>query len=123
MARAPMSGAMAQAIDSRGAEARPRRCNLARQDDRQAASLYQTFNGFAPTRMRRVRHSRLMPPVVVQLGQLRGLIYRSDKYKPSEPSTYIHFMETPAVLASNPEGTQLYIVGGHYRVTSRGIEG
>jgi hypothetical protein len=110
-----MSGAMAQAIDSR--------CNLPRQDDRQATTLYQKFNGFAPTGVRTVRHSRLMPPVVVQLGKLTGLIYRSDKYKPSEPSTYIHFLDAPAILASNPEGTQLYVVGGDYQVTARGIEG
>jgi hypothetical protein len=114
---------MAQAIDGHGARAGRCRCNLPRHDDRQATTLYQTFNGFAPTRMSTVRHSRLMPPVVVQLGELRGLIYRSDKHKPTRPSTYIHFMETPAILASNPEGTQLYIVGGDYRVTSRGIEG
>jgi hypothetical protein len=118
-----MSGATAPAIESGGVGAGPCRCNLPRQDDRQAAALYQTFNGFAPMDMRKVRHSRLMPPVVVQLGELTGLIYRSDKHKPSRPSTYIHFMETPAILASNPEGTQLYIVGGDYRVTSRGIEG
>jgi hypothetical protein len=115
-----MSGAIARAIDSGGAGAGP---YLSRQGDRKATALYQRFNGFAPTRVRTVRHSRLMPPVVVQLGELRGLIYRSDKYKPSEPSTYLHFMEAPAILASNPEGTQLYVVGGDYRVTSRGIEG
>jgi hypothetical protein len=118
-----MSGAMAQAIDGHGAGAGRCRCKLSRQDDGQATTLYQTFNGFAPTWMPTVRHSRLMPPVVVQLGELRALIYRSDKHKPSRPSTYIHLMETPAILASNPEGTQLYIVGGDYRVTARGIEG
>jgi hypothetical protein len=110
-------------MEGGGVEAGPCRCNLPRQDDRQAAALYQKFNGFVPTEVRKARHSRLMPPVVVQLGELRGLIYRSDKYKPSKPSTYIHFMEAPAILASNPDGTQLYIVGGHYRVTARGIEG
>jgi hypothetical protein len=64
-----------------------------------------------------------MPPVVVQLGELMGLIYRSDKHGPTQPSTYIHFMDVPPTLASSPDGTQLYIVGGNYRVTSRGIEG
>ena len=37
--------------------------------------------------------------------------------------TYIHFMDTPPILASDPAGHQLYVVGGNYRVTDRGIEG
>jgi hypothetical protein len=118
-----MSGAMARAIEGGGSGAGPCGCHLPRPDDRQAAALYRAFNGFAATDVRKVRHARLMPPVVVELGELRGLIYRSDKFKPSEPSTYIHVMEAPAILASNPEGTQLYIIGGDYRVTERGIEG
>ncbi len=32
-------------------------------------------------------------------------------------------MQDPPRLVSNIEGTQLYILGGSYRVTSRGIEG
>lgn len=64
-----------------------------------------------------------MPPVVVELGELAGLIYRSDKWQPGQPRTYIHFMEEPPRLVSNIDGTQLYLVGGSYRVTPRGIEG
>jgi hypothetical protein len=118
-----MSGAMSQASDSGGVGAGPCPCHESSRDDPQATALYRTFNGFAPRQTRKVRHSRLMPPVVVQLGELMGLIYRSDKHKPSQPSTYIHFMEVPPILASNSEGTQLYLVGGNYRVTARGIEG
>jgi hypothetical protein len=114
---------MSQASDSGGVGAGPCPCHGSSRDDPQATALYRTFNGFAPKQIRKVRHSRLMPPVVVQLGELMGLIYRSDKHKPSQPSTYIHFMEVPPILASNSEGTQLYLVGGNYRVTARGIEG
>jgi len=32
-------------------------------------------------------------------------------------------MQTPVQLTCDPRGTQLYIVGGNYRVTERGIEG
>ena len=65
----------------------------------------------------------MIPPVVVELGELVGLIYRSDKGQPGQPLTYIHQMEDPPRLVSNIEGTQLYIVGGSYRVTPQGIEG
>lgn len=68
-------------------------------------------------------HNRLIPHVVVELGELAGLIYRSDKWQPGQPHTYIHIMETPPHLVCNVSGTQLYVVGGNYRITPRGIEG
>lgn len=85
--------------------------------------LYRGFNGFEPARIERVHHPRVIPPVVVELGELAGLIYRSDKGQTGQPQTYIHRMENPPRLVSNIEGTQLYIVGGSYHVTPRGIEG
>lgn len=66
---------------------------------------------------------RLIPPVLVQLGELRGVIYASDRCGDGVKRTYIHFMERPPILACNAGGDQLYIVGGGYRVTRRGIEG
>jgi hypothetical protein len=86
-------------------------------------TLYQKFNRFRPSRLMTIRHSRVMPAVAVELGELVGVIYRSDRGQRGSPRNYIHFMENPPRLASNAEGTQLYIVGGNYRVTERGIEG
>jgi hypothetical protein len=63
-----------------------------------------------------------MPNVLVLLGALRGLIYRADRGD-GGVRTYIHFMEREPQLTCNTDGTQLYIVGGNYRVTRRGIEG
>jgi hypothetical protein len=67
--------------------------------------------------------SRVIPKVLVKLGHLRGLIYSSDRGSPMCDRTYIHFMETPPLLVCDPEGKQLYVIGGNYRVTNRGIEG
>jgi hypothetical protein len=64
-----------------------------------------------------------MPKVLVRVGDLRGLIYRSDRGQPGCQRTFVHFLESPAQLASDPSGKQLYILGGNYRVTRRGIEG
>lgn len=61
--------------------------------------------------------------VVVDLGELVGIIYRSDQGQPGQPQAYIHLMQDPPRLVSNIEGTQLYIVGGSYRITQQGIEG
>lgn len=90
---------------------------------RQGMELYRAFNGFGSSRVMKVHHPRIIPSVVVELGELVGLIYRSDKGLPGHPQTYIHRMEDPPRLVSNIEGTQLYIVGGSYQVTPRGIEG
>jgi hypothetical protein len=90
---------------------------------RQGAELYRRFYRFEPDRVQRLAYPRLAPPVVVALGELVGVIYRSDKWNPGRPRTYIHFMEDRPQLASNVEGSQLYIVGGSYRITPRGIEG
>ena len=88
-----------------------------------ARQLFESFHSFAPPRTLRRQCPRLMPKVLVNLGELRGLIYSSDKEQCGRPRTFIHFMETPPLLASDAGGKQLYIVGGNYRVTSRGIEG
>jgi hypothetical protein len=61
--------------------------------------------------------------VQVDLGELRGLIYRSARGPCDRPQTFVHFLETPAQLTCDPTGRQLYIQGGNYRVTRRGIEG
>lgn len=94
-----------------------------KQNMKRGMSLYHAFNGFESSQVVKVQHLRVIPPVVVELGELVGLIYRSDKGQPGRPLTYIHRMENPPRLVSNIEGTQLYIVGGSYHVTPRGIEG
>jgi hypothetical protein len=64
-----------------------------------------------------------LSPNSVELGDLVGLIYRTDQWQPGRPRTYIHFMVDRPKLVSNLAGTQLYLVGGSYRLTRRGIEG
>jgi hypothetical protein len=90
---------------------------------RQGGRLYRRFKRVEPDGLIRVTHCRLIPPVVVQLGDLVGLIYRSDKWQPGAPRTYIHFMRQPPRLVSDPAGRQLFLVGGSYRITGEGIEG
>jgi hypothetical protein len=88
-----------------------------------AAALFRRFHCFEADRIETIGCRRRMPRVLVRLGELRGLIYRSDRGSRGLPRTYIHFMERPPVLACDPRGTQLYILGGSYRITRRGIEG
>jgi hypothetical protein len=85
--------------------------------------LYQRVHRFRPARLVRVGCRRRMPSVVVELGRLVGLMYRSDKWQRGQPRTFIHFMRDRPRLVCDAAGTQLYIVGGSYRVTDHGIEG
>lgn len=89
---------------------------------RDAAALYRRFTQLPVRSIRRVAHSRLMPPVVVELGRLVGLIYRSDKWV-GRPRNYIHYMEQQPRLVCDVAGRRLFLIGGDYRVTARGIEG
>ncbi len=70
-----------------------------------------------------MRCRRTVPRLLVNLGRLRALVYASDKGQRGRPRTYIHFMERQPWLTCDVGGKQLYIVGGKYRITSRGIEG
>ena len=85
--------------------------------------VYHAFHGRGPDRVEVIPAARVVPPVVIQLGTLRGLIYRSDRWSPGIARSYIHVMEHPPRLVCDPGGTQLYLIGGRYRVTGRGIEG
>ena len=89
----------------------------------EARGLFHRFHCFdAPWVLRRPC-PRIIPQVLVNLGELRGLIYRSDRGQCGQPRTFVHFFETPPQLTCDVGGGQLYLQGGRYRVTRRGIEG
>ena len=90
---------------------------------RDACSLFEKFHRFAPDLVTGSSCRRTIPEVLVKIGKLRGLIYSSDKGERGCPKSYIHFMEKEPLLACDARGKQLYILGGNYRVTRRGIEG
>ena len=90
---------------------------------RPAKETYHRFHCYPARRIYRVRYPKQSPDVQVDLGELRGLIYRAARGSCSRPQTFVHFLETPARLTCDPGGRQLYIQGGNYCVTRRGIEG
>jgi hypothetical protein len=86
-----------------------------------ALRLFETFAGFPAPHIGTRRIDRVLPEVLVDMGALRGLVYSKDLG--GTRRTYIHFMDDPPRLLCDAAGRQLYIVGGSYRVTRRGIEG
>ncbi len=91
-------------------------------DLRDASVLYRRFSQLPARSVQRIAHPRVVPPVVVELGRLVGLVYRSDKWV-GRPRNYIHFMKDPPRLVCDVTGRRLFVVGGSYHVTARGIEG
>ena len=87
----------------------------------QARRLFETFAGFSPPILVRRRIDRIVPEVLVDLGALRGVIYTKDHR--GTRTTYIHFMDDPPRLMCDADGRQIYVLGGSYRITRRGIEG
>ncbi len=85
--------------------------------------LFHRFHNFKPQRVIRRPFNRIIPQVLVDLGSLRGLIYSTDKTGCGRQQNYIHLMKNPPRLVCNTSGRQLYILGGKYRITPRGIEG
>jgi hypothetical protein len=90
---------------------------------RQAREFVRPFQCFEAPRLLRRRCQGMIPDALMRLGELRGLIYRSDRGECGRPRTFVHFFETPAQLTCDPQGRQLHILGGNYRITRRGIEG
>jgi hypothetical protein len=87
----------------------------------QARRLFETFAGFAAPGVATRRIDRTIPQVLVDMGALRGVVYAKDHGEAKR--TYIHFMDDPPRLLCDAAGRQLYVLGGSYRVTRRGIEG
>jgi hypothetical protein len=100
----------------------PTRCDRRLDRLALAGERFRDFHARAPPRIVRATCRRTVPPVLVQLGRLRALVYTADRGDGGRRS-YIHFMEREPLLTCDPNGTQLYIVGGSYRITRRGIEG
>lgn len=88
----------------------------------EARACYRCFHGFAPERTETAAVPR-PPRVLVALGELRGLIYRSDRGQAGRSRNFVHIFDRPPRLLCDPAGRQLYIHGGSYRVNRLGLEG
>jgi len=84
----------------------------------------QRFGAPCACQTMRMRFTRIMRLPRMPVGELRGVIYRTRRTPGEAPKNYVHFFQGRSpLLVTNPMGTRLYIIGGHYRVTPRGIEG
>ena len=87
-------------------------------------ALHRRWFGRAPDRLRRGRLQTTTPRVLVELGELRAVVYRAARGAGGDSSrNYVHFFDQPPQLLADATGRRLFIAGGQFRVTRRGIEG
>lgn len=81
---------------------------------------FRDFTGMDPAHVEMVPGYE-KPDVAFQVGPLLGVIY--EAVRDGEREQYIHRFKKKArpLLASSPDGKQLYMLGGAYRFTERGI--
>jgi hypothetical protein len=88
-----------------------------------ACGSHQHFGSPCVCQTMRMRFTRIVRLPLRPVGELRGVIYRASRVPGEAPKNYVHFFQRRLpLLVTNPMGTRLYIIGGHYRVTQRGIE-
>lgn len=90
-----------------------------KRDLRKAARLYEDFREDKPRRAKAVRVS--LPKVAIVMGHVRAIEY--DTTHRGKTHLYKHTFapgSRPMLVAGTRNG-QLYLIGGRYHVTGRGI--
>ena len=87
---------------------------------RRAAQRYKDFSGHDGDEVETVSVPD-MPKAVLVIGELEGVIYST--VRDDEHERYIHKFKQSArpLLCASPDGDQLFIVGGAFEFTDRGI--
>jgi hypothetical protein len=66
---------------------------------------------------------RVIPKTLVRLGELREVVYSSDKWG-GRAKLYVHKTGRPhPILATDPKGRHVHVVGGRMRPTADGLVG
>lgn len=85
-----------------------------------AGRLYREFSGHEPDETELIDVPD-MPRAVLVIGELEGVIYSTVRDGVAE--RYIHKFRASsrAMLCASPDGAQLFVVGGRFEFTDRGI--
>jgi hypothetical protein len=107
--------------ENRGRRVRARRRNPST-EVAHARRTFRKWHGFDSSRaVRLTGPDRRIPRTLVKLGDVPEFIYRSNKWE-GKPVTYSHKTSRPQpVLATDPAGKYLYLVGGRTKVTADGL--
>lgn len=88
---------------------------------KEAARLYNDFSGHNEMETFRMKVPSL-PRVVAVFGDIDAIEYST--VRDGKPELYRHEFrdKSKPMFCASPDGKQIYILGGKYRVTERGIE-
>lgn len=112
----------AKGTSKRKRKARPNPRGLA--NGGAAARTFKRWHEFDATKVLRLKGpARQIPSTLVRLGELVEVVYKSNKYE-GRQRLYSHKTETPRpILATDPSGKSVHIVGGKMRPTADGLVG
>lgn len=87
----------------------------------EAVERFTGFKGERPQSVSRVRVPEL-PHVMLTIGDCIGIMYRT--HRGGRTDNYLHRFKKSSrpTLCCSSDGKTLYLLGGAYRVTDRGIE-
>lgn len=84
-----------------------------------AIDLYRRFSGHDPRYIDRVEFP--VHPVVMEVGRLEAVMYETTRDGVREKYFHRFARNARPKLVASFDGSQLYIVGGHYDFTEDGI--
>lgn len=89
-------------------------------DVQKAADLYERFSGHEAEAVGKIKVPPL-PKVGVSIGEIDGVLYTTVRDGVVEK--YIHKFKASdkPLFVVSPDGKQLFLIGGRYRFTERGI--
>ena len=92
----------------------------ARHAVRNAATLFEDFTGHTGRVVAKIKKP-VYPDAVVVIGECDGVLYTT--VRDGETESYIHRFKACSrpLLCSSADGKTLYLLGGAYRFTDRGI--
>jgi ribosome modulation factor len=98
----------------------PRGVSVPAAQMQQARKLFKDFSGHDLTHGRKIK-APAMPKVLIQIGTIDGVLYTTVRDGKTE--RYIHEFKRSArpTFAVSPDGKQLFMLGGAYNFTERGI--
>ncbi len=86
---------------------------------RKAKKLYEDFREVAPSRIRKIRVS--LPKAVMVMGYCEGLLYSTTHGRAARMYKHKFAKGSRPLLCAGPNRGQLYLIGGRFHVTDRGI--
>lgn len=91
-----------------------------RSEIRKAEDLYRRFSGHEPESIGKIRLTK-PPKCAIVVGTLDGLLYTT--VRDGQEEKYIHKFSKRArpLFVVSPDGKQIFIIGGSYDFTERGI--